>query len=151
MCDAACKKLWALKRLKYILDRKSLETIYFSFIRPTLEYANALWAGAYEIQTRRLDSIEVEAIRCITGATARSNIANLRTDSGWASLSERRDIHCLILLFKILLGPGPDYLKVLIPQTVGERTQYALRTQQNLSTPTTRLDIVKRSFIHLDL
>ena len=68
--------------------------------------------------TLRLDSFETEAIRCLTGATARSNIANLGAESGWASLSERRDIHCLLFLFKTLLGSGPDYYKVLIPQTV---------------------------------
>lgn len=147
LCDVACKKLWALKRLKYILDRKSLETIYLYFIRPSLEYADVLWAGVYENETLKLNAIEIEAMRCVTGATARSNIAKLWEDSGWASLSERRDIHCLLSLFKILMGPGPGYLKALIPQTVGERTHYPLRTQENLSTPFTRLDIFKRSFI----
>ena len=33
---------------KFTLDRKSLETVYLSFIWPSLEYASTLWAGAYE-------------------------------------------------------------------------------------------------------
>ena len=28
---------------KYILDRDSLQTIYFSFIRRALEYADVIW------------------------------------------------------------------------------------------------------------
>ena len=65
------------KSLKFTLDRKSLETIYVSFIRPSLEYANTLWAGAYDKDLTKLDSLEVEAMRSVTGATAGSNIANL--------------------------------------------------------------------------
>ena len=124
-----------------------MEAIYFSFIRPSLEYADVLWAGVNDNNTQKLNDIEVEAMRCITGATARSNIAKLREDCGWLSLSERRDNHCLVFLYKILMGLCPDYLKVLISQTVGERTHCALRSNQNLSTPFTRLEILKRSFI----
>ena len=48
------------KSLKFTLDRKSLETIYVSFIRPSLEYAYTLWAGAYEKDLKTLDGLEVE-------------------------------------------------------------------------------------------
>ena len=48
LCECASKKLSILKSLKFSLNGKSLETIYVSFIRPSLEYANTLWAGAYE-------------------------------------------------------------------------------------------------------
>ena len=30
-------------KLKFLLDRRSLETIYISFIRPLLEYADVVW------------------------------------------------------------------------------------------------------------
>ena len=40
------EKAWAriniMRRLKFVLDRKSLETIYISFIRPILEYGNEI-------------------------------------------------------------------------------------------------------------
>ena len=32
-----------MRKLKYQIDRKSLETIYFSFMRPKLEYACHIW------------------------------------------------------------------------------------------------------------
>ena len=32
-----------MRILKYIFDRKSLEIIYFSFLRPILEYADVVW------------------------------------------------------------------------------------------------------------
>ena len=49
-------KAWAriniMRKLKFQLDRRSLEIIYTTFIRPILEYGNALWDNCtqYEIE-----------------------------------------------------------------------------------------------------
>ena len=148
MCKSASKKTNVLKSLKFTLDRKSLETIYFSFIRPTLEYANILWAGAADVDLALLDKIELESMRSITGSTSRSNIERLREEANFISLSERRDSHCLTFMFKLLHGYGQEYLKSFLPQEVGRKSNYSLRSNQNLSQPFCRLDILKRSFIH---
>ena len=44
-------RLNVMRKLKFILDRKSLEIIYTSFIRPILEYADVVWDNStqYEI------------------------------------------------------------------------------------------------------
>ena len=34
---------YVLKQFKYQIDKKSLETMYFSFVRPKLEYACQIW------------------------------------------------------------------------------------------------------------
>jgi hypothetical protein len=68
-----CTKLINLmKKFKYHLDRKSLETIYMAYIRPTLEYGNVLFARTYEVDLDKLDQIQNEAMRVVTGATANS-------------------------------------------------------------------------------
>ena len=36
-----------LKKLKYQVDKESLEKIYFSFIRPKLEYGNYIWDNCF--------------------------------------------------------------------------------------------------------
>lgn len=36
------KRIWIMKTLKFVLDRKSLETIYLSFIQPLLKYSDAV-------------------------------------------------------------------------------------------------------------
>ena len=42
-------KAWArinvMRKLKFQLDRKSLQIIYFSFIRPLLEYGDVVWSN----------------------------------------------------------------------------------------------------------
>ena len=45
--DHVKEKAWVrinvMRRLKFRLNRKSLETIHFSLIRPLLEYADVIW------------------------------------------------------------------------------------------------------------
>ena len=40
-----------MRKLKFVLDRKSLQAIYFSFITPLLEYADVMWDNCtqYEV------------------------------------------------------------------------------------------------------
>lgn len=45
----AWQRINIMRKLKFTLDRKSLETIYFSFIRPLLEYADVVWGQLYPI------------------------------------------------------------------------------------------------------
>ena len=59
-----------MHRLKVVLDRKSLEVIYISFIRPILEYGDTLWDNCTQYEKRELDRIQNEAARIVTGATA---------------------------------------------------------------------------------
>ena len=60
-----------MRGLKYKLDRRSLETVHVSFIRPCVEYGDVLWAGTYDSDLCKIDAIQVEAIRIVTGTTVR--------------------------------------------------------------------------------
>ena len=39
-----------MRRLKFVLDRKSLEVIYTAFIRPCLEYSGVIWDNCTEYE-----------------------------------------------------------------------------------------------------
>ena len=45
----ANKNLKLLEKLTFKFDLQYLETIFMSFIRITLEYADFMWAGTYDI------------------------------------------------------------------------------------------------------
>ena len=51
----------------------------------------------------------------------------------------------LTLMYKIINGPCPDYLKNLV--SFNETGHYNLRYQRTISVPLARLDTFKRSFI----
>ena len=61
-----------MRKLKFKLDKKSLETIYIIFIRPLLEYGDNSWDNCIQANKNELDKIQNEAARIATGATKNS-------------------------------------------------------------------------------
>ena len=47
-----------MRKLKFILDRQSLEIIYTSFIRPVLEYADVVWDNCTQYEINALEKIQ---------------------------------------------------------------------------------------------
>jgi hypothetical protein len=50
----ANKRINILRKFKFILDRKTLEKIYFTFVRPLLEYGDVIWDFANACGTKQL-------------------------------------------------------------------------------------------------
>jgi hypothetical protein len=48
------KQLNVLRKLKFILKREYLENIYFTFIRPVLEYSSEVWDNCGQVNSDRL-------------------------------------------------------------------------------------------------
>ena len=65
--NKAWSRINLIRKLKFLLDRKSLEITYFTFIRPLLEYADVVWDNCtlYEVNTLE----KIHAARIVTGAT----------------------------------------------------------------------------------
>ena len=75
--EKAWLRLNVMRKIKYKLDRKSLETIYIAFIRPLLEYGDSIWDNCTQAGKYELDKIHNEAARIATGATKIVSINNL--------------------------------------------------------------------------
>ena len=133
--DFIKEKAWSrinlLRMLKFKINRKSLETIYFAYIRSLLEYADVLWDNCKPEQCNEIEKIQLEAGRIVTGATKLVEIDKLYKELGWLKLSERRDLHKLFLFFKMNHGLSPLYLSNLLPLHVGELSSYRLRNADN--------------------
>ena len=67
----------------------SLQIIYFSFVRPLLEYADVVWDNCTQYEASELEKIQNEAARTVTGATKLVSINSLTVESGWESLAQR--------------------------------------------------------------
>jgi hypothetical protein len=131
--------------LKYKLDKKSLEIMYTSFVLPSMLYANVVWGGAFDCDLMKLETIQVDAIRVITGATARSNIANLYKEVNIQKISKRIDNASLNVMYKIVHVIAPSYLNDLVLKEAAERP-YNLRHKQALKQPFCRLETFQKSF-----
>ena len=104
-----------MRKPKFQLDRRSLQIIYLSFVRPLLEYADVVWDNCFQYEVNELEKIQNEAARIVTGSTKLVSINNLLKETGWESLSTRRKEHKLTLFYKMNDGLCPNYLISLVP------------------------------------
>ena len=88
--SSAAKILGMMRRLKFTLNRKSLNQIYLSFLRPLMEYASSVWDSCTVYEKDSLKKLQNEAARIVTGLTRSVSLANLYSEIGWLSLSDRR-------------------------------------------------------------
>ena len=130
----AWKRINIMRKLKFVLDRKSLEIIYSSFIRPILEYADVVWDNCNQNDKDRLEKIQHEGARIISGTTKLISIWDLYNEVRWESLENRRTKHKLIMLYKMKNNPTPAYLSNKVPTMVDQNSQYSLRNSDDLKT-----------------
>ena len=118
-----------MRKLKFQLNRKSLQTIYYSFIRLLLEYADVVWDNCAQYEANELEKIQHEVVCIVSGATKLVSIEKLLKEVRWDTLSCRRKKHNKQILFYTMInGLSPDYLSSLAdPATVGNNTAYSLR------------------------
>ena len=88
--EKAWTRINIMRRLKFKLDRKSLEQIYLVFIRPLLEYGDIIWDSCLQSEKQDLEKIQIEAARIATGVTKLVSIVALYREIRWDSLDERR-------------------------------------------------------------
>ena len=143
----AWTRIHVMRKLKFKLDRRSLQIIYFTFIRPILEYADVVWNNCTQYEINDLEKIQNEAARIITGATKLVSINSLIHETGWETLWNRRKKHKLLLFYKMKHHMSPDYLSSLVPPTIGSTTNYQLRNSSNLLTLHANSQLYFNSFL----
>jgi hypothetical protein len=141
------KRLNILRSLKYKLIRAVLQKIYFLYIRPILEYADIVWHNCTKQEQQELESVQLEAIRIVTGATKLTSHAQLYKESGWDTLVERRKKHKLIQCHKMLNGLAPPYLENLLTQHAQNERRLSLRNTSDIPPPFCRTTLYQNSFL----
>ena len=69
----ASEKLNLLKPLKDNLSRYTLEVLFKSLVRSSLQYANVVWDGCSQSDNNLLESLQIEGARVVTGALKGTN------------------------------------------------------------------------------
>jgi hypothetical protein len=92
----AYKRINILRKFRFILDRKTLEKIYFTFVRPILEYADVIWDNMSISLNKKIENVQLEASRIVTGGTRLVSLNNLYMEIGWEKLKDRREKHKLV-------------------------------------------------------
>ena len=96
-----------MRMLKFKLKRQTLNQIYVSYLRPIIEYASLVWDSCTNYEKDTLEKIQYEAARVVTGLTRSVSLERLLNEIGWVSLSDRRIIQKLILVYNEKQGNLP--------------------------------------------
>jgi len=135
-----------LNRLKYKLDRVSLEQIYFSFIRPKLEYGSHIWDNCNSVDAKLLDDFQWKIARIVTGARKGTSHELVNNELNWPSLADRRTGTKLKTFIKIINKDAPGYLQSLLPLKIGDVRPQS-RNANNYYPLKARTETFKNSFI----
>ena len=138
--------LCCLRSYKYSLSRKSLDTMYKSFILPILDYADIIWDGCSKKLSDELESLNLEAIRTIIGTVRGTSHEKLYRESGFCALKERRKRHKLQFYHKLVNGNAPKYLIDLVPPLMSTINPYHRRRPLERKTPRSKTEIHANSF-----
>ena len=84
------------------LDRKFLEIMYLSFVRPILEYAERIWDNCYNHEKEAIEKVQYEAGRIVSGAKKSCSRTKILIETGWDSLEKRRYKQRMITLYKMV-------------------------------------------------
>ena len=136
-----------IRSLKFSLDRRTLQIMYFSFIRPTLEYGDMIWNNCPLYYKDKVEKVNLEAARIVTGATKLVSLQALYKETGWENLEARREKHKLIQFFKIINGLTPEYLQQLVPPQHFQRHSHNTRHSDNFVNINCRTTYRHNSFI----
>ena len=132
-----------------LLPRTIIEKLYITYVRPHLDYCDAIFDGhltAYD--ERRLETLQNRAARLITGTLYRTSSDKLRFELGWDRLTTRREIHRLTLLWHLFNCPFvPAYIKATLPNPRNIDTDRTLRNSNALTVPHNRTSQSQRSFL----
>lgn len=58
LLDKAWKRIGLLRSFKFLLSRISLERMYYSFVRPLLEYADVVWDNLTDELNKEIESVQ---------------------------------------------------------------------------------------------
>lgn len=117
------------------------------FIRPILEYGDIVWDNLTNLQSQKIENIQLEAARIITGGTKLTSHANLYKETGWQTLSCRRKHHKIIKFQKIVNNITPQYLRNILPERHSHIHQHNTRDANRFRPVRCRTNLYQKSFL----
>ena len=145
MIQSVSKTTDVMQKLKYKLDRQTLQTLYFTFVRPKLEYASVVWDDCTLGQKKMLENIQLLNARIVTGAKRGTSHQLLYNETSWPLLSDRRQSCKLKFMHNIYYNNAPSYLVDSLPPHEATENRYNLRHKDSIVQFNTRIEKFRKS------
>ena len=139
------RKIGFLYRNKSCFSVSTRRSLVQSLILPVFDYGDIVYMHASSTVLKSLDTVYHSALRFITGDRFLTHHCVLYGRVGWPSLAARREEHCLLFIYKALIGKLPLYLSSLLNHV---DSNYCTRSQSHirLSIPRVRTEQGKTAF-----
>ena len=143
------KVLAALKAIRNVRDFVDIQTlimIYKSLVEPYFVYCSAVWDSLGIGLAKRLQKLQNRAARIITRSDYTVRSADLLKELSWQTLSQKRISSKATMMYKILNGQAPEYLREKFSY-VCQRHSHSLRNADvNLILPRPNTEYGKKCF-----
>ena len=100
--------------MKYLLSRSALNRIYCTFILPLLEYACEVLGRCSKFDEDKLEKVQLEAARIVTGMPLFASRESLYFETGWETLKDRRTRRELTLFYRVYNHDVPSFLSDIV-------------------------------------
>jgi hypothetical protein len=113
------KCIGTISRLKHLVPKRTLMTLYNSLILPHLTYGVVAWGNANKSMMKRMSTLQKRAIRIVMGAKYNSHTTPLLKYLRLLSLQDIFELECCKLYVKYCSNDLPQYLRdnILIEPT----------------------------------
>ena len=108
--SSCMNQLVHIRRIKHLLDKKTLLLLINSFVFSKLFYCSSVWGNTSKRNLHKLQLVHNFAARVVLGLRKFDHISQGRKSLRWLDVSEKVLFNDLVLAFKCVNGLAPDYL-----------------------------------------
>ena len=103
-----------IRRIRKFLTYETAKILVNSLVLSRLDYCNSLLYGLPTVHLNKLQRVQNAAARLISNTSRFDHITPTLINLHWLPVKHRIDFKLLLIVFKALHGPAPDYLIELI-------------------------------------
>jgi hypothetical protein len=137
------KRLGLIRRLRPVLPRDTIQTLFNCLALPHFTYCNTVWGNASSSILRPVVLLQNQAARILTGARRYSHVTPLYARLNWLRFPDLVNFHKVIMLFKAMNGLTPTYITELFHTHQHGRST---RNSGAIRLPRPHLECYRRSF-----
>jgi hypothetical protein len=148
MSKKISQKIGLLRRLRTILPRTHLITVYNTLVMPHMDYCDVIWGTCGQTLFQRIFRLQKRAIRTLMNVGYRDHTAPLFHELKWLPLKERQEFHTCILVYKGLHSMLPSTICDML-KYVDHRDSRSVEANE-LYVPKPRLEHIEGASVIMD-
>ena len=144
ICSKISKSIAVLSRLKHILPRKILRSIYQTLILPHLTYCCSIWSSASKTALSKLTVLQKRAIRHICFANYQDSSSKLFSSLQLLKLPDLIHINLVSIIYQAEANTLPNSLSTIFT-TNNKMHSHNTRHSSHIHCPPCRTNLIRQN------